>query len=132
MKRESFPFKTRTEIVGGLDMARVMARLVPPTSRNLRRFGEITVPSTNERAIETALEQERRRFQRQDGSIQRTQNKVAGYRRRLLGTVIKNRRLMELRAQLQKARYVETPQNGSERPVRTKHTKKFKSIRYGS
>ncbi len=102
MKRETFLFtRTMRDIKTGFDLSRESQGKIKTTAERMRGDKQIQ-PKLNERTIAVALEQEKRRFARQCEALQRGRKKVEAYREKLAGTLEKNRRLMALRADLQK------------------------------
>lgn len=85
------------------------------TSSSIFRAWDIK-PAIDERALAILLEQERQRFARQTQSIERSKKKVEHARAKLLATIEKNRRLMELRWQLQRERWAQGRPNPSPHP----------------
>jgi len=106
MKRESLlNIRTSREILTGLDGARVQ-QAAPTMLRRMRRIiaqgTKEATPHINEAVIAIEMEKERRRFARRLQSIERSAVKVLGFRRKLAGTHEKNRRIMDLRLELQR------------------------------
>lgn len=85
------------------------------TSSSIFRAWDVK-PAIDERALAILLEQERRRFARQTQSIERSKKKVGHARAKLLAAIEKNRRLMELRWQLQRERWVQGRPNPASHP----------------
>ena len=102
MKRETLLFtRTMRDINTGFDLSRAGQGKIKTLS-HLMRAGKEIQPKLNERHVAVELEQERRRFARQYGALDRGRKKVQAYREKLAGAVEKNRRLMALRYDLQK------------------------------
>lgn len=74
------------------------------TSQQAFRTRELVYP-VDERPIAVALQQERMRFSRQSAALRRTKKKVERARAKLYGVTEKNRRLVQLRYQLQNERW---------------------------
>lgn len=131
MKRESFPFMTMRQIVTGLDAARQPHR--HRTSGETFRCVDLKDlrPHINERAIGVALEEEKRRFVRQNQALERGRQKIKMTRLKLLATKAKNERLMALRSQLQKQRWLETADAGLEAPRKREQRFRMVSVRRG-
>ena len=96
MKRESFPFMTMRQVVTGLDMARQPRRA---------RTSSAAFSRVDEKEIAVELEEERRKFVRQNQALARSRQKLLATRARLFATKVKNERLMALRHKLQKQRW---------------------------
>jgi hypothetical protein len=123
MKRESFPFMTMRQIVTGLDVARQPRRHRTSAEAFRAQSLKELKPHINERAIGLVLEEEKRRFMRQNQALERGRQKIQMTRLKLLATREKNQRLMALRHSLQKQRWQDTevaaplpaPQSGAAR-----------------
>lgn len=105
MKRESFPFMTMRQIVTGLDAARQPRRARTSSETFSRVDHKELLPHVDEKAIAVELEEERRKFVRQNQALARGRQKLRATRARLFATKVKNERLMELRHKLQKQRW---------------------------
>ena len=106
MKRESLlNLRTCREIVTGMDVARGK-RTTPTMFQKMRRIiarGTNEVAThPNEATLALELDKERRRFKRRLQVVERGAAKIWGSRRKLAATHEKNRRIMDLRLQLQK------------------------------
>jgi len=108
MKRESFPFMTMRQVVTGLDMARQPRRARTSSAAFSRVDHKELLPHVDEKAIAVELEEERRKFVRQNQALARSRQKLLATRARLFATKVKNERLMELRHQLQRQRWQDT------------------------
>ena len=64
-----------------------------------------SLDSIEDKHLEQALDKERRRFARQDAAVERTQKKLLDTRVNLARMLNKNRRVTELRHELQRSRY---------------------------
>jgi hypothetical protein len=117
MQRETFPFKTMRQIVTGLDRVRLQRRF--KTTGEALRGVDLTrlQPLINDKAIAVALEQEQRRFVRQNQALKRLRQRTMRTRARLLATKAKNERLMVLRHNLQKQRWLEAAGDTRSRAV---------------
>jgi len=100
---------------------------------------EIT-PHINEAVIAIELHKERRRFARRLEAVERGTAKILGFRRKLAGTMEKNRQLFNLRIQLQRQYWDSTsrfqpraPQALLATAVEEQTTPRFKvkRLRYG-
>jgi hypothetical protein len=106
MKRESLlNLRTCREIVTGMDIAREKR----PSSTMLQRMRRIIARSTkeitphlNEATLAVELDKERRRFKRRFETVERSAAKILGFRQKLANTHEKNRRIMDLRVELQR------------------------------
>lgn len=108
MRRESFPFPTMRQIVTGLDTARLPRRF-KTTGEAFRQVDPRELqPRIDEKAIAVELEEERRKFVRQNQAMARGRQKLIATRAKLLATKVKNERLMALRYSLQKQRWQDT------------------------
>ena len=85
------------------------------TSQQVFRTRELVYP-VNERPITIALEQERRRFAKQTEALSCTKKKVEHVRAKLYGVREKNRRLVQLRYQLQKERWASVFSSSAQKP----------------
>lgn len=102
MKRETFLFtNTMRDIKTGFDISRRDHDKFRTTA-DLMRGGRKIQPKIDERQIAIVLEQEKRRFARQNEALERGRKKVQAYREKLAGILEKNKRLMALRIELQK------------------------------
>ena len=143
MKRESLlNLRTSREILTSLDVAR-LKRSSPTMLQRMRRIiqgtEEIT-PHINEAVIAIELHKERRRFARRLEAVERGTAKILGFRRKLAGTMEKNRQLFNLRIQLQRQYWDSTsrfqpraPQALLATAVEEQTTPRFKvkRLRYG-
>ena len=86
------------------------------TSQQIFRTRDLIYP-VDERPIAIALQQERRRFMRQSASLGRTKKKVEHVRAKLYAVREKNRRLTQLRHQLQKERWASLFSPHAEKPA---------------
>ena len=106
MKRESLlNIKTSRDILTGLDGARVQ-QAAPTMLQRMRRIvargtKEFT-PHLNEATLAVELDKERRRFKRRFETVERSAAKILGFRQKLANTHEKNRRIMDLRLELQR------------------------------
>jgi len=106
MKRESLlNLRTCREIVTGMDIAREKR----PASTMLQRMRRIVArgtkeftPHLNEATLAVELDKERRRFKRRFETVERSAAKILGFRQKLANTHEKNRRIMDLRLELQR------------------------------
>ena len=109
MRRESFNYlRTMRQIRTGLDLARAPKRLQTTSARFRASFEKELEPHVNERAIAVELEDERRKFVRQNQSLARARQKLKDTRGKLFAIRVKNERLMVLRHNLQKQRWLDT------------------------
>jgi len=108
MKRESFPFMTMRQIVTGLDVSRQPHRHRTSSEAFSRVDHKELLPHVDEKAIAVELEEERRKFVRQNQALARSRQKLLATRARLFATKVKNERLMELRHKLQRQRWQDT------------------------
>jgi hypothetical protein len=108
MRRESFNYlRTMRQIKTGLDLAREPRRIQTTSSRFRASFEKELEPHVNEKAIGVELEEERRKFIRQNQALARTRQRLRGTRARLFATKVRNERMMVLRHSLQKQRWLE-------------------------
>ncbi|MBI1953440.1 MAG: hypothetical protein HYS41_04875 [Candidatus Omnitrophica bacterium] len=120
MKRESLlNLKTCREIVTGMDIARGK-RSAPTMFQKMRRIvsqgtGEFT-PHVNEATLAVEMDKERRRFGRRYQKVERAAAKILGFRRKLAATHEKNRRIMDLRIDLQRQYWENTRPAGLKAP----------------
>lgn len=77
------------------------------------------------RALAQALQKERQRFARQDLAIKRAREKLLATRKKLAKIVNKNRKVVELRCQLQKERW----EREDPSPQKTKRPSKFTNFK---
>ena len=137
MKRESFPFMTMRQTVTGLDLARQRRRYHTSSEAFRAAFLKELKPRIDERAIGVELEQEKRRFLRQNQALERGRQRVKMARLKLLATKEKNERLMELRHQLQKQRWLEpadmstspVPKSGNSAESRDRRARRYRAVR---
>jgi hypothetical protein len=141
MKRESLlNLKTCREIVTGMDIARGK-RSAPTMFQKMRRIvargtGEFT-PHVNEATLAVELDKERRRFSWRFQKVERAAAKILGFRQKLANTHEKNRRIMDLRLELQRKYWKDTSPAGqrapSDRARAEKSLPRFKvrQLRYG-
>lgn len=137
MKRESFPFMTMRQMVTGLDLARQRRRYHTSSEAFRAPFLRELQPQINQRAIGVELEKEKRRFLRQNQALERGRQRVTMARLKLLATKQKNERLMELRQQLQKQRWLEpgvmsispVSKPGSSHEPRKRRTRSYRAVR---
>jgi len=118
MKRESFPFMTMRQIVTGLDVARQPHRHRTSSEAFSRVDYKELLPHVDEKEIAVELEEERRKFVRQNQALARSRQKLLATRARLFATKVKNERLMELRHKLQRQRWQDT-EVAAPQPART-------------
>lgn len=117
MRRESFNYlRTMRQIKTGLDLAREPHRIQTTGGRFRASFEKELEPQVNEKAIAVELEEERRKYIRQNQALARARQKLRDTRARLFATKVKNERLMVLRHTLQKQRWLE-PADMSISPV---------------
>jgi len=127
MRRESFPFPTMRQIVTGLDAARLPRRF-KTTGEAFRQVDPRELqPRIDEKAIAVELEEERRKFVRQNQALARGRQKLRATRARLFATKVKNERLMTLRHQLQKGRWLGM-EDATTQPVRRRE-RSFKEVK---
>jgi hypothetical protein len=108
MNRESFNYlRTMRQIKTGLDLARGPKRLRTTSARYRAPFEKELEPQIDEKAIAVELEQEKRKFLRQNQALARSRQKLRDTRGRLFATKVKNERLMVLRHTLQKQRWLD-------------------------
>ena len=121
MKRESLlNLRTCREIVTGMDIARGK-RQAPTMFQKMRRIvakgtGEFT-PHPNEATLAVELDKERRRFSRRFQKVERAAAKILGFRQKLANTHEKNRRIMDLRLELQRKYWKDTSPSGQRTPT---------------
>ena len=138
MRRESFNYlRTMRQIKTGLDLARAPKQLQTTSARFRAPFEKELEPRVNEKAIAVELENERRKFVRQNQALARARQKLRDTRGRLFATKVKNERLMVLRHDLQKQRWLApgdastssvTKPGGSEEP-RKKHGRRYRAVK---
>jgi AraC-like DNA-binding protein len=120
MKRESLlNLKTCREIVTGMDIARGKKQ-APTMFQRMRRIvargtGEFT-PHPNEATLAVELDKERSRFSRRFQKVERAAAKILGFRQKLANTHEKNRRIMDLRLELQRQYWKDTRPAGLQAP----------------
>ncbi len=108
MRRESFNYlRTMRQIKTGLDQARGPTKVQTTAARFRASFERELEPRVNEKAIALELEEERRKFIRQNQALARARQRLRDTRARLFATRVKNERLMLLRHSLQKQRWLE-------------------------
>ncbi len=108
MRRESFNYlRTMRQIKTGLDLAREPQRIRTTAARFRASFTKELEPQVNEKAMAVELEEERRKFIRQNQALARARQRLRGTRARLFAAKVKNERLMVLRHSLQKERWLE-------------------------
>lgn len=108
MRRESFNYlRTMRQIKTGLDLAREPQRIQTTAARFRAPFQKDLEPHINEKAIAIELEEEQRKFVRQNQALVRSRQKLKAARGRLYATKAKNERVMVLRLALQKQRWLE-------------------------
>jgi hypothetical protein len=138
MRRESFNYlRTMREIKTGLDLAREPQRIQTTSGRFRASFEKELEPHINEKAIAVELEEEQRKFIRQNQALARARQKLKATRGRLFATKAKNERVMVLRHALQKQRWLELTDNPSSpalKPVasvkaRAKATRKYRTVK---
>lgn len=141
-KRESLlNLRTCREIVTGMDLAR-SKKLAPTMFQRMRRIvargTEEVSPHVNEATLALELDKERRRFKRRLQTVERSQAKILGFRRKLAATHQKNSRIMDLRLELQRQYWKGTSSIASKTPDgdgpnTQKPSPKFKvkRLRYG-
>jgi hypothetical protein len=77
MRRESFNYlRTMREIKTGLDLAREPQRIQTTSGRFRASFEKELEPHINEKAIAVELEEEQRKFIRQNQALARARQKV--------------------------------------------------------
>ena len=109
MRRESFNYlRTMRQIKTGLDLVREPERIQTTSARFRASFEKELEPQINERAIAVELEDERRKFARQNQSLERARQRLKDTRAKLFAIRAKNERLMVLRHDLQKQRWLDT------------------------
>lgn len=138
MRRESFNYlRTMREIKTGLDLAREPQRIQTTSGRFRASFEKELEPHINEKAIAVELEEEQRKFIRQNQALARSRQKLKATRGRLFATKAKNERVMTLRHNLQKQRWLELTDTAnspaakpgaSEKP-RAKATRKYRTVK---
>ncbi len=138
MRRESFNYlRTMRQIKTGLDLARGPHKIQTTGGRFRASFEKDLEPKINEKAIAVELEEERRKFVRQNQALARSRQKLKDTRGRLFATKAKNERLMVLRHALQKQRWLEqegTPGSPAAGPgvsekSRGKRTRKLRAVK---
>jgi hypothetical protein len=138
MRRESFNYlRTMREIKTGLDLAREPQRIQTTSGRFRASFEKELEPHINERAIAVELEEEQRKFIRQNQALARSRQKLKATRGRLFATKAKNERVMILRHNLQKQRWLgltETPASPTAKPgasekPRAKTARKYRTVK---
>jgi len=138
MRRESFNYlRTMRQVKTGLDLARAPKHLQTTSGRFRASFEKELEPHVNERAIAVELEDERRKFSRQNQALARARQKLKDTRAKLFAIKVKNERLMVLRHDLQKQRWLEpegapamnqTMSGGSDEPRQTRG-RKYRAVR---
>jgi len=105
MKSETLAFiRTMRDIRTDLDVRRT--RKVKITNSLSKTKEEIeSLESIEDKHLAQTLNKERQRFARQDAAVERSQKKLLDARVKLAAMVNKNRRVAELRHELQRARY---------------------------
>jgi len=119
---------TIRQIKASLDVAKSQkCKTTKSLSRTREEIGYLE--STEDKSLAQALHRERRRFARQDAVVERSRKNLLDTRVKLARMVNKNRKLMELRHELQRARYRGKEPN----PVETSGLaqKKFKKMGLG-
>ncbi len=138
MRRESFNYlRTMRQIKTGLDLAREPQRIQTTGARFRASFEKELEPQVNEKAIAVELEEEKRKFVRQNQALARARQKLKDTRARLFATKVKNERLMVLRHTLQKQRWLDTegtptsstPKPGGADEPREKRARKYRAVR---
>jgi hypothetical protein len=121
--------RTMRDIKTSQDVVRSPLR----TSQQVFRTRDLVYP-VDQNAIAIELQRERRRFMRQTTALERTKKKVEHVRAKLYGVTEKNRRLMQLRHQLQQERWASlfSPYGEKAAPQKTlqRHVKEIR-IRRG-
>ncbi len=137
MRRESFNYlRTMRHIKTGLDLARAPKRLQTTSARFRASFEKELEPHINEGAIAVELEDERRKFSRQNQSLARARQRLKDTRAKLFAIRVKNERLMVLRHDLQKQRWLDTedtaasstPKPGSADEPRENRARKYRAV----
>ena len=138
MRRESFNYlRTMRQIKTGLDLARAPKQLQTTSARFRASFEKELEPHINERAIAVELEDERRKFARQNQSLARARQRLKDTRGKLFAIRVKNERLMALRHSLQKQRWLDTegmptssaPKPGGSDEPRKKHGRRYRAVK---
>ncbi len=138
MRRESFNYlRTMRQIKTGLDLAREPNRIQTTSARFRAFFEKELEPQVNEKAIAVELEDERRKFIRQNQALARARQKLRDTRARLFATKVKNERLMVLRHTLQKQRWLEladmsispVPRPGGADESRDRRARSYRAVR---
>jgi hypothetical protein len=121
----------------GLDLAREPQRIQTTSGRFRASFEKELEPHINEKAIAVELEEEQRKFVRQNQALARARQKLKATRSRLFATKAKNERVMVLRHALQKQRWLEltdNPSSSAPKPsasvkTRAKATRKYRTVK---
>jgi hypothetical protein len=138
MRRESFNYlRTMRQIKTGLDLARGPKRIQTTGARYRASFEKELEPHINERAIAVEIENEQRKFVRQNQALARSRQKLIATRGRLFATKAKNERLMVLRHALQKQRWLDTegvptssaPQSGGTGEPSKNRPRKYRAVK---
>ncbi len=120
MKRESLlNLRTSRDVLTSLDVVRVR-RFAPTMFQRMRRIvargtKEVS-PHINEATLAVELDKERRRFKRRFETVERSAAKILGFRQKLANTHEKNRRIMDLRLELQRQYWQDTSPASSRMP----------------
>jgi len=138
MRRESFNYlRTMRQIKTGLDLARGPKRVQTTSGRFRAAFEKELEPHVNERAIAVELEDERRKFSRQNQALARARQRLKDTRAKLFAIKVKNERLMVLRHDLQKQRWRDpedtptanqTSSRAADEPRQT-HGRRYRAVR---
>jgi hypothetical protein len=135
MRRESFNYlRTMRQIKTSLDLAREPKRIPTTGARFRASFEKELEPQVSEKAIAVELEEERRKFIRQNQALARARQRVRGTR---VALKAKNERLMVLRHALQKQRWLEAgdisispaPKPRSSDESRDRRARRYRAVR---
>lgn len=110
MKSESLRgLKTARHIRSGLDLARDRRTKTTNSLRKTPQEVEMELPE--DRLFEGMLKKERRRFASQMAAVERSREGILKVRRKLALTINRNKALMEVRRELQRAQWEDDPQD---------------------
>ncbi len=110
MKSESLRgLKTARHIKSGLDLVR--DRRIKTTNSLHKAPQELEMVLPEGRALEGMLEKERRRFASQMAAVERSREGMLKLQQKLALTINRNKALMEVRRELQRAQWEDDPQD---------------------
>jgi hypothetical protein len=110
MKSESLRgLKTARHIKSGLDLLR--DRRIKTTNSLHKAPQELEMVLPEGRALEGMLEKERRRFASQMAAVERSREGMLKLQQKLALTINRNKALMEVRRELQRAQWEDDPQD---------------------